>query len=253
MKHDQNGNRYDRPPNIEVRTDEALNQNLDTLCHRAALDNRAPGYLPSECLLHLIREAGRRGDYDTMNALLPFLLTRCEAILFVKIPDDGFQNAADLREEVLGEFAELLASDGCPDSSNELDFYECRFNLAFRAFRINYIRREVARVKHEDLPNLSDDSELTAYDDIFPRISGALRSADTPESDCSLQDLLKEINNLPTDEREAVILCHVMGFKVESEDPEETTAATLCDVTGRTIRNRLSRAAKMLLKYKEEA
>ena len=62
----------------------------------------------------------------------------------------------------------------------------------------------------------------------------------------ALQDLLKEINNLPPDEREAVILCHVMGFKVESEDPEETTAATLCDVTGRTIRNRLSRAAKML-------
>jgi hypothetical protein len=43
-----------------------------------------------------------------------------------------------------------------------------------------------------------------------------------------------------------------MGYDVESENPNKTTAATLCGVTGRTIRNRLSNAAKILSRFKED-
>ena len=49
------------------------------------------------------------------------------------------------------------------------------------------------------------------------------------------------------------MLCRLMGFKEESEDPRERTAATLCDVTGRTIRNRLRRALAKLSNLKEHA
>jgi DNA-directed RNA polymerase specialized sigma24 family protein len=62
---------------------------------------------------------------------------------------------------------------------------------------------------------------------------------------------LKAIDNLPLDERKAVVLCHVLEYEEESDDPSKTTAATLCGVTGRTIRNRLSRAAKKLSPFKE--
>lgn len=57
---------------------------------------------------------------------------------------------------------------------------------------------------------------------------------------------------LPEDERKAVILCGVLGLKEESEDPTIVTAATLCGVTGRTIRNRLKRAAAKLSDFRED-
>jgi DNA-directed RNA polymerase specialized sigma24 family protein len=60
------------------------------------------------------------------------------------------------------------------------------------------------------------------------------------------------INKLPEDERRAVILVHVMGYEEESIDPAKVTAATLCGCRGRTIRNRLTRAAKKLSTFKEE-
>ena len=60
------------------------------------------------------------------------------------------------------------------------------------------------------------------------------------------------INALPEDERKAVILVHVMGYDEESDDPDKVTAATICGCTGRTIRNRLTRAAKKLSTLKEE-
>ena len=62
---------------------------------------------------------------------------------------------------------------------------------------------------------------------------------------------LKAIISLPSDERKAVILCRVLGYKEESEDPSAVTAAKLCGVTGRTIRNRLSRAEAKLSHLQE--
>jgi DNA-directed RNA polymerase specialized sigma24 family protein len=43
-----------------------------------------------------------------------------------------------------------------------------------------------------------------------------------------------------------------MGYDVESEDETKQTAATICGVTGRTIFNRLTRAAEKLSQFKEE-
>jgi DNA-directed RNA polymerase specialized sigma24 family protein len=63
--------------------------------------------------------------------------------------------------------------------------------------------------------------------------------------------LLDAINGLPPDERDAVILVHVFGYKEESDDPNEETAATRCNCTARTIRNRLTRAAARLVRFKE--
>lgn len=62
----------------------------------------------------------------------------------------------------------------------------------------------------------------------------------------------KVVLELPPDERDAVILVHALGYQEESDDPGEETAATRCDCTGRTIRNRLTRAATKLARFKED-
>lgn len=78
----RDGTLYHRPKNIEAAIDAALTQDLTTQCERALIrDYGSADYLPSECLLHLIRNARRRDDEAAYNALLPLLLARCEANL----------------------------------------------------------------------------------------------------------------------------------------------------------------------------
>jgi DNA-directed RNA polymerase specialized sigma24 family protein len=79
-----------------------------------------------------------------------------------------------------------------------------------------------------------------------------LHSPATPEHGLFLNQLADAIQTLPPDEREAVILCHIMGYAEEADDPATRTAATICGVTGRTIRNRLTRAAAKLSRFKED-
>jgi hypothetical protein len=130
-----NGKLYTRPSEIEAATDAALAQDLHTQLRRALIrDPHDPEYLPSECLLHLVREARRRHDDAARYALLPLLLARVEANLNAKV-DGQIPGAVELREDILGDFAELFAIDGSPDDRHELDFFEVRFNMAFFTFR----------------------------------------------------------------------------------------------------------------------
>ena len=99
-KRMQDGTLYRRPAEIEALIDEAEGADLDALRHRAGISrSSADGFLPLECLVYFIRDAGRRGDEQAMSALMPHLLNRCEAILKAGIPTGYFQDADTLREK----------------------------------------------------------------------------------------------------------------------------------------------------------
>lgn len=253
-KCDSKGALYIRPPTVEAQIEQVLSLDLATLRHRFAITDRSsPDHLSSECLVHLIRDAIRSGNIVKASAVLPILLARCEANLLVKIPDGQLSSAASLREEALSLFSEMFATDGTEENPNDLDYFECRFNRAFRALRIDLVRSEMNRLKHlAPLPDHADDAEPDPDEDVFARMTETFKTPATQESTLFLDELLEAINALPPDERKAVTLCHVLGYKEESEDPEEVTAATLCNCTGRTIRNRLTRAAAKLSRFKED-
>jgi hypothetical protein len=188
-----------------------------------------------------------------MSILLPLLLARCEARLIRRIPDRSRPNAADIREEILSEFSLLFAEDSFGENADELDFYECRFNSAFSTFRIDFMRRETVRADPlEELPPEDGTPDSSADEEGLRRISAAFQTAPMQVPNLFLEELKTAIEALPPDERRAIVLCCVLGYKEESDDPSEITAATLCKVTGRTIRNRLTRAAAKLSKFKEE-
>ena len=250
----RDGERYTRQPVVESEIEGALRDDLITLKQRLSVtDRESSDYLRSECLVHLIRDALRRKNGHRLNAVLPVLLGRCEAILKAKISDQ-LPNAEHLREDVLSEFSELLANDGTGECPDELDFYECRFNLAFRTLRIDAVRQEIDQVERTaELPDHREGGELEADEEVFARISESLQIPEAQQNSVFLEEILRAIDTLPSDQREAVILCHVFGYKEESADPNDVTAATRCNCTGRTIRNRLSRAAAKLSKLKEES
>jgi len=244
-----------RPDDVETQIDAAL-----TLPHqplRARLDITDPqdaDHLRSETLVHLVRHGRRTGDQGLISLVLPVLLARCEANLIVKVPDGQLPEAATVREDILGEFSEMFASDGTGQNPDELDFYECKFNRAFRFFRIDVVRRETGRLKLvAQMPEPDQDGEPEPHDDVFARVSEVFRSPATQDGDVFRSELHDAILELPHDERDAVILVHALGYQEESDDPAEETAATRCDCTGRTIRNRLTRAATKLARFKEMA
>jgi hypothetical protein len=249
-KKDQDGNLYTRPAFVEEKSDGALGQDLPTLLRRSQVTQKSnPDFLPLECLVHLIREFRRQDDQHAMSALMPVLLRRCESILKSKVPDDYLPMAEDVREEILGEFSLLFAEDNPNWGTNELDYYECRFFHAFRTFRMPIV--ESARAEREPLVSLPAEDksgEDPDIDEFLSRLSEEFRQPDTQINHASRTELLRAIETLPRDQAKAVLLCYFFGFSEESEDPSETTAATLCGVTGRTIRNRLGRAVNALSK-----
>lgn len=249
-KRDKTGNLYVRPHQVEAQINTILTQNSSTLRSCLAVaDHQAPDYLHSESLVHLIREARRNSNDAIFNTALPVLLDRCKAILSAKIPDAELPNAADIREEVLGQFSELFAIDGTKEDRGDLDYFECRFNHAFRAFRIDLVRRELTYRQHfVPLPDQADDVQSDSLQSSFANIQEAFQTPATQESTVLLKELLNALNSLPPDEHKAVVLHYLMDYDVESIDPKKRTVATICGVTGRTIRNRLSRAAAKLSK-----
>lgn len=251
------GSLYMRPVAVEAQIDETLRLTRFELQSRLLItDRKASGYLRNESLVHLVREGRRAGDQQLMNAVLPVLLGRCEANLLAKVAEGALPAADSIRQRILEDLTDLFVVDGSGEFPDELDFYECRFNLAFRALRIDGVRREMRRrnrtIKTVDVPPSDVSNEPDAYEDAFARVSENFRVLPTQEWDVFREPFVKAIEALPDDEREAVILVHVLGYKEESENPDEETAATRCKCTGRTIRNRLSRAAAKLSRFKED-
>lgn len=247
---------YVRSSGVEAQIDAAVRLSLPELRGRLLItDRNAQGYLSHECLVHLVRHGRRCDDQGLMSAVLPVLLGRCEANLLVKVPDGEMPDAASIRQEILDGLTDLFALDASGEQTDDLDFFECKFNKAFRALRIDAVRRETRRrrsFKMVDLPRSEEKSEPDAYEDAFARVSDAFKILPTQEWDALRGPLVTAIEALPLDERKAVILVHVLGYKEESEDPDEETAATRCKCTARTIRNRLTRAAAKLSRFKED-
>jgi hypothetical protein len=252
-KRKTDGTLYDRPAAIERQIDEVSSLGLLELRQRLmVVDKKAGGYLHSETLVHLTRLSMLENRPDVSGTVLPILLVRCEKNLKVTVSDD-LRDAAMVREDILGEFSELLALDAATDPGL-LDYYEVRFNDAFAALRINVVRKALTRLKYESEPDSADlpDDELFGQpDNLVKKLIDNLSEPPTQEWKLRGKLLLKAINQLPSKERKAVMLVHYYGYLQGSDDPSQITAATLCNCTPKTIYNRLQRAEKKLAAFKE--
>jgi hypothetical protein len=245
-KKDQNGVLYARPPSVEAKVGAIVGCNdWAALAQRARItDPKAPDYLPSECLVYLIRDAIRRDDQRIATLLMPPLLVRCEANLLKTVPDSAMRDAEAVREEILSSLQMLFTDDAAEDA---LDYYECRFGRAFKALRIDHVRAEIKRRKElTDLPEVTnEDGDMMLDHEALARLSRAARIGPSQEDRAYLPQVLKAVNDLPPDQRRAVVLRRIIG-------QQEELVAKECDVDGRTIRNRLSRADERLKTFKED-
>lgn len=253
-----------RSSEIEAEIDTARGQDLETLRHRAVIsDPKAPDYLRSETLVHLIRHGLRQSNAEAThnqvaNRLLPLLLKRCERNLQRKV-DAKLPDAETLREEILRDFSMLFADELVGEGGLKLDFYEIRFNMAFASFRIDAVRAHVRRENHRATlaPGRRDDIDDNTAQRAFTEEDIADPGPDL-ENLITRRQLTKKLHaavlTLPEADRKALILRYFYGYKIESPtNPEETTVATLCNVSGRVIGKRLKRALETLRSMLREA
>ncbi len=250
----EDGDLYTRPRQIELKIDAMLKLTDKKLSNQLDIgDPKSTAFLPSECLVYLIRDALRNGDNTKLNLILPVLLLRCERILIRKIQDQRITDKASLREDILCEFSGLFASDMNDKKVSKLDIFECRFNKAFKAFRLDKVEKELNRINNfMDLPQSYNHDNKELDDDILQHLSQAAKVPPNQESVLFMKDLLNEIKRLPPDVMKAVTLRYVIGFQIESNDPDETTVATICGCSSRTIRNRLKTAKTLLAHLMED-
>jgi DNA-directed RNA polymerase specialized sigma24 family protein len=254
-KRKGDGTLYKRPARIEAKIDLLQGQTwTEILVWAAETDPNHAHFLPSECLVHLIRKAHREGAERERDRLLRALLERAKIFLTKTLPKHRTPNAYYVRTETLGRLGELFAEDMAGDNPDELDFYECQFKSALAAVRTDLVRAEV-RTQRRSRP-LPEDEDAGAEPDAPPDGLSKLaiertKMRATQESDVFAKDLAGALAELTPGERDAVVLRY-MGYAEESEDPSEITIATQCGITGRAVRYRLKKAGEKLSRLKED-
>ena len=90
----------------------------------------------------------------------------------------------------------LFAADGQGENPDELDFYECRFNRAFRMFRIDFLRSETVRTKPlEALPEEGRIEGPEVNEKRVAHLPEALRTRGMQLPNVQLAELLDAINS----------------------------------------------------------
>ena len=237
-----------RPPGIEAKIDAALTQDWVTLSRRArVIDPQSSDFLPSECLVHLSRDAIHRGDDRVARVLMQQMLNRAEANLLRTVPDTRMRDAESVRQEILSSLMMLFTQDGSEGHEDELDFYECKFLRALRLLRIDHVRKALAsRRELTDLPEASNEQgETTLDDEMLARLSRMASIGPSQEDRLYLPEVIKALDKLPPDQKRAVVLRRIIGHTEEQ-------AAKICKVNKRTIRYRLAAADKQLRSLKED-
>jgi hypothetical protein len=248
-KHRRDGSPYARPRSIEEAIDGALKEDIPGLAKRLKLEKGQTGYLPSECLVHLLRLGVGARNLDQIDAVLVVLTKRCEANLQAGMGDDRFPNAAEMQQEALDEFLMLFFE---PEQEAKLDFFEIRFNQAFRALRIGVIRRHAPRPLMRSLTGVNGDAEASqsTSDDKPP--DRALSVPAIQLDACNRSEILAAAEKLEPEVREALWLQH-LGYEVESKDPGKRTIARIQAVSGRTVWKRIAQAVETLSPYFQDA
>lgn len=247
-KRKKDGKLYVRPEAVEEQIADALREDGETLRQRLRIhDRESPGYLRTECLVHVVREASRAGDERLVNASLEGILVRCRGMLKTMV-SGSLADAEEIRERVLHEVSVVLAHGVSDTAATGLDIFECNFYWAVRALNWSVLRLELK--KEERKAEIVGGDEIDGHGtDVLESVTEAVQD---PAALASRDELLDQMmQTLTPDELNAVVLCRVLKFKEESKDTNETTASRLCNCTGRTIRNRLKRADVKLSRFKE--
>jgi DNA-directed RNA polymerase specialized sigma24 family protein len=208
-------------------------------------------YVPSECVLHFVRNPSVYNNDDALRDLFVILrqrVLRAVPVLARRVAGSKklTEKAVDLeiQEVVLQKFQELLCGDR-GEYDERLDFYECRFNFALARLRAT-ARRDVRREdSHYQSTTYEDDTN-----EPLKEVELALAALKNPVDDEKVDFLYRSklhaaISSLPPDERRVIELL-LEELPIDSQDKEVLTIVKVVGCSEKTVRNRRDRAFEKL-------
>jgi hypothetical protein len=230
---------YVRPSNITSQLAAILLLDRPEILARCAIrDRKDPSYLPSECLLYLIR-SNRGNEPDTyFETLYKNLVERVIRTLPSEEETDLTQR--DIRHESFEDFVELLARDRL-EYVERLDFFEIRFDKSLVSLRTDVKRRAYTDKKH--YRQIEVDEKTGRYEEDVERAARDFnpfesKKIDDPNYRLSLD---KAIDSLPTLQK-AIVIMMKTGIPIESQDPETMTISKALQKSEKTIRTHRDKA-----------
>ena len=242
-KKNAKGELYTRPANIEGKLAEIVALAHDEISARCSVaDVEDPTFLPSECLVYLVRanHDGPPGVYfeTVYKALLARLMRR--------LPSEEITDLTEgnIRSETVGNFIELLAADRA-NYAEALDFFEIRFEGAVVSLRAN-VERKSYREKNRSAALETDDGTGEIAEHV-ERAAGSFDPFDfaiIDRADYRLR-LDKAISALPTIQI-AIVEMIKKGIPIDSKEPGAVTIAKTLGKAEKTIRLQRDKAYRTL-------
>lgn len=226
------GQLYRRRQTIETMLAELAGVSFDVLAGRARiLDRHSPDYIPSEVLVHWIRQSRHHKSDAQFNVLYPLLEQRIRHACPKKEIRVG--RYTDLQEYVLERVVKLLLHDRS-SYEEKLDIYEVVFDGAVAKLRTSAFRHNFAK----DVPltpiEYAESGEVTS--EVEDSLNQYQSEGMTQEEELTYRFQLRAaIDTLPEEERRLIDMQEA-GYPDQSEDPEVQTIAKLLGRTPKTVR-----------------
>ena len=242
------GRGYKRLPAVERQIADALNLEPEALLRRAReRDESVASRLAPEALVYFIRRAIRNDEVRIRDDLFRELLERCNPHFRGKFK--GFSQ--EDREDLQGEVQRVIVEDlFARDDRN--DFMQVRFWSYLEKKCIDACRAAIRQSEDTESweTGYSDDGDSEGLSKLQKEVDRRL----SPEELATISEALEQ---LPPRVRRVYVLRHYVGMKIGSDQPveaeeNELTIAAEFGCTGRTIRNWLKQADRLLAEFQEK-
>ena len=239
----KDGTPYTRPDNVEALLTVLSDLPREALLKRARIRGRKdPAYVPSECLVHLIRATRVENSSAWFERLYKVLAERVMRAV-PSTASGGTASATDerIRDAVFDRFVELLAKDRA-EVDDRLDFFEARFDLAIKRLRLDAQERVWREVNRGDS---MDDEEGDVADAAAVAVATNPLDAEIFSDPLFRERLYVAIDTLPPEQSRTMHLL-LIGWQIHSSDPSVMTIAKALGCSDRSVRNYRDRALKRL-------
>jgi hypothetical protein len=245
-KRTKDGNLYRRPSEIEGALERILALGREEILAAVAVQDRSrPDFVPSECLLHLVRKTASDNNERYFERLYVALMRRVDRALPRAEHRMGDNVGLDvtrgkIRHQVRDRFEELLVRDR-QGGEDRLDIFEARFNFSLARLRAT-ARAKAWREEARQTPlgpdgedgELSLEVETAAGSLVLPN----LEKWDDPSYRSRLD---AAIRSLPSEQSRIIAMLRI-GIPIDSNDPNVVTISKLMGCVEKTVRNRAKKA-----------
>ncbi|MDZ4057648.1 MAG: hypothetical protein U1D69_11945, partial [Polynucleobacter sp.] len=249
-KRKQDGTLYTRDEKLTrlLTKLEAMDRS-ERLEHCEIKSRSDPKYVPTECLLYLVRACRTEAASPYAKKLYTFLEQRVLSTLPSiegrsqdgKLQTiEGYSVNSRTREIALEDFQDMLLADVNPETyCYDLDYFEVRFNGALKALRTDAFRKAMTQARRQHA-EFSDDIEQDLG--LFPHLSMEQKL----ESENYQSALMNAIIRLPSYERMIIMMHYFEGVPIDSQDPDKPSLTKATGRVEKTVRNHRDRALEML-------